>query len=297
MRKFTMLSGNKIVAVGLLTLFATAMQAYAQDAVPVSDPGSIYSDALGLKWILGFMIAILLMLSWIIILLRVKDPSAFTLAALANSVTGQGSKDELLDHNYDGIQELDNPMPAWLRLILWGSIIWGGIYLFYYHVAKMGPLMAAEYDNEVRIAEEEFKNVELPESEIIAQTSPEALKEGEAIYLSTCAACHGLRGEGGTGPNMTDAYWIHGGSIKEVFLSITTGYPDKGMAKWKDLIPSHDRLKIASYILSLQGTNPPNAKAPEGTLAGAAPGNLPADTTTVDSASIDSARNDSGSNH
>ena len=92
------------------------------------------------------------------------------------------------------------------------------------------------------------------------------IKEGLAIYTSNCAACHGNNGEGGVGPNMTDAYWIHGGDIASVFKSVKYGWPAKGMKSWQTDLSPVQMKNVASYILSLNGTNPANAKAAEGEL-------------------------------
>jgi cytochrome c oxidase cbb3-type subunit 3 len=86
------------------------------------------------------------------------------------------------------------------------------------------------------------------------------------VYLNSCAACHGQAGEGNVGPNLTDAYWLHGGGIKNVFKTVKYGVPEKGMIAWEKQLSPAQIAQVSSYILSMQGTNPPNAKAPQGEL-------------------------------
>lgn len=131
---------------------------------------------------------------------------------------------------------------------------------------------AEEYKNEVASAKKEIamalagKANAVDESNVVALTDASALSEGELIYKNVCVACHGSKGEGTVGPNFTDEYWIHGGGIKDLFKTIKYGVPDKGMIAWSSQLKPADMQKVASYILTLKGTNPPNPKAPQGTI-------------------------------
>jgi cytochrome c oxidase cbb3-type subunit 3 len=182
-----------------------------------------------------------------------------------------------LEHTYDGIRELDNPTPPWFMSLFYGTIAFGVVYLVYFHVLGDGAIMQREYAQEV--AEAEVVRAayvaqwaeKINEKTVTVLTSPEALTAGRKRYEQNCVACHGTKGEGGVGPNLTDAYWLHGGSVGAVFRTITEGVPEKGMIAWKNSLNPLEIQQIASYIASLQGTNPPNAKAPQGEKIEAVP--------------------------
>lgn len=176
-----------------------------------------------------------------------------------------------MEHQYDGIVELDNPTPPWFMYLFYITIIFAGIYLFYYHLSPNSSLSQdEEYTTEVTIAEKakeeymkKFAN-SVNEDNAKALTGKAELEEGAKVYATNCVACHGDKGQGGVGPNLTDNYWIHGGGIKNVFHTITQGVPEKGMIAWNKTLNPIQVQKVASYILSLKGTNPPGAKEPQG---------------------------------
>lgn len=175
-------------------------------------------------------------------------------------------------HDYDGIHELDNKLPPWWKYGFYATIIFAVVYLWRYHVSHSAPLQDEEYTIAVAqaaIQKEAYLKMaanNVDETTVKLLTTPADLEAGKAIFTSTCFACHGKNGEGGVGPNLTDGYWLHGGSIQEVFKTIKYGWPDKGMKSWKDDYSPSQIAQIASYVKSLAGTNPPNAKAPQGTL-------------------------------
>jgi cytochrome c oxidase cbb3-type subunit 3 len=180
--------------------------------------------------------------------------------------------DVLLDHDYDGIKELDNALPPWWKWGFYFTVVVAVIYMFRFHVSKTGPTPLQEYDHEMKIAAAKM--------EIFRQNSREAFDEktvtladaagiaaGKKIYTGTCFPCHGANGEGNAvGPNLTDKYWLHGGSLGNVFKTISIGVPDKGMQAWGKTFSPTDIKNLSSFVLSLQGTNPANAKAPQGNL-------------------------------
>jgi cytochrome c oxidase cbb3-type subunit 3 len=177
-----------------------------------------------------------------------------------------------LDHNYDGIRELDNNLPPWW---LWGfyiSIAIAVIYMVRYHVIQTAPLSIEEYTismNEAEKAKAEYlKNAAnlVDESTVVMLTDASLLSEGGKIYKTNCAVCHAPDGGGTVGPNLTDPYWLHGGSIKDIFSTIKYGVPAKGMIPWKDQMGAADMQKVASFVLSLQGTTPANPKEAQGDL-------------------------------
>ncbi|MDO8367212.1 MAG: cbb3-type cytochrome c oxidase N-terminal domain-containing protein [Saprospiraceae bacterium] len=177
-----------------------------------------------------------------------------------------------LDHNYDGIRELDNHLPPWWVNMFILTVIWSVGYMWYYHWGGNGLNQADEYKKDVAAAKKEIaialagKASEIDESNVTLLTDASAIGEGELIYKSVCVACHGAKGEGTVGPNFTDEYWIHGGGIKDLFKTIKYGVPDKGMIAWAAQLKPADMQKVASYILTLKGTNPPNPKDPQGAI-------------------------------
>ena len=122
------------------------------------------------------------------------------------------------------------------------------------------------------------------ENNVIALTDASKIAEGEQIYTTYCVACHGAEGQGGIGPNMTDEYWLHGGDIKDVFKTIKYGVIDKGMTPWQEMLKPQEMQAVASFILTLQGTNPPDAKGPQGELY--APETEPSETDSLQTENI-----------
>jgi cytochrome c oxidase cbb3-type subunit 3 len=207
---------------------------------------------------------------------------------LSNRVPVEYEEDIMLDHNYDGIRELDNRLPPWWVALFYGCIIWGFGYMVYYHFGGWGKSNIELYQEEVLMAETRraevmaLKAEEISESTVAALTDKGQLEEGKTIFMNNCKACHGEKGEGIVGPNLTDENWIHGGGIKNVFKVIKEGVPAKGMISWKDQLRLTDIQKVASYILTLKGTNPPNGKAPEGEVYNEEETTAPADTTATE---------------
>ena len=184
-----------------------------------------------------------------------------------------GQEAELdLGHDYDGIRELNNRLPPWWLYGFYATILFAGIYLWRYHVSHSAPLSGEEYQIAVKQAAirkaEYLKNAanNVDENTVKLLTAPTDLAAGKAVFETTCFACHGKAGEGGVGPNLTDEYWLHGGSIQDVFKTIKYGWPDKGMKSWKDDYSPVQIAQIASYVRSLAGTHPANAKTPQGTI-------------------------------
>ena len=173
----------------------------------------------------------------------------------------------LENHDYDGIRELDNPLPPWWIYLFYGTIIFGVYYMVQYHILD-GEDQYQEYTQEVVIAEREieaYQNQLPKQQDLVASQDDNMLAQGKKIYDLYCKVCHRPDGGGGIGPNLTDAFWILGGDIKSVYATIENGgRPGKGMVSWKSSLNASQMEQVANYILSLQGTNPPNPKAPEG---------------------------------
>jgi len=191
---------------------------------------------------------------------------------LIGMVPMEKEKDIDLGHDYDGIRELDNSLPPWWLYLFYFTIIWGVGYFYVYQMSDIGDSQQEEYEQAMEIAEDQrraflFKQANLVnESNVMRLTEAAELAEGEQLFKSQCASCHGMLGEGGVGPNFTDKYWIHGGDIKDLFRTIKYGVPEKGMISWQTQLKPASMQKVASYILTLQGTDPPNQKKAEGEL-------------------------------
>lgn len=176
----------------------------------------------------------------------------------------------MLDHNYDGIHELDNNLPPWWKGVLYLSMAFAPMYIWFVHFSDYGMLQGDQYVYEMEHAEEEVKAYlatqenTVDESNVELLADAEALGKGRTVFIAKCAVCHGQAGEGGIGPNLTDEYWLHGGSIADVFKSIKYGIPEKGMIAWKNDLRPRDMQEVASFIKSIVGTDPANAKEPQG---------------------------------
>ncbi|MDG1571117.1 cbb3-type cytochrome c oxidase N-terminal domain-containing protein [Robiginitalea sp. M366] len=178
----------------------------------------------------------------------------------------------ILDHDYDGIKELDNRLPPWWIYLFYATAIFGAIYLVRFHIFD-DYTQKEEFEQnmaEARLAVEEYKKtakdlVDASTVELLTEASD--LRAGEAVFTANCAVCHKPDGGGSIGPNLTDDYWILGGGISNVFNTISEGGRDgKGMVAWKSTLKPGEIAQVASYVISLHGTNPPDAKAPEGDL-------------------------------
>jgi cytochrome c oxidase cbb3-type subunit 3 len=177
----------------------------------------------------------------------------------------------LLDHDYDGIKELDNKIPPWFSWLFYGTILFGVFYLLDYHVFHASPLQAEEYQIQVRAADAKREaliksGAFLNEESVTLLNDPASLDAGKQIFATNCVACHGPDGGGLVGPNLTDDYWIHGGGIKNVFKTVKYGVTAKGMISWQSQLSPKQIQEVASYVISLHGTKPANPKPPEGTI-------------------------------
>lgn len=173
-----------------------------------------------------------------------------------------------IPHEYDGIKELNNPIPAWFNVLFYGTIIFGIGYLYYYHIGGHGERQDDEYKTEMAKAEiqkQKFlskSTASVDENTVKIDETQIAL--GKTLYEANCMACHGMEGEGSVGPNLVDEYWIHGGSIKDIFKVIKYGVPEKGMVSWEKNMSANNISAISNYIVSIRGTKPANAKEPQG---------------------------------
>lgn len=177
----------------------------------------------------------------------------------------------ILDHNYDGIRELDNGLPPWWTYLFYASIIFAVVYMFRFHVFG-GYDQELEYQQDVAAAQLEIEEYKKTAKGLVDANTVELLTDGsdinagKAVYETNCVACHMVDGGGGIGPNLADENWILGGGIKNVFHTISEGGRDgKGMIAWKQTLKPVEMAQVASYILEeITGTTPANPKAAEG---------------------------------
>ena len=187
-----------------------------------------------------------------------------------NKPTGNNppSKDPLLiDHEADGIQELDNLLPRWWVWLFYITTIFAVVYLAWYHVLKKGDLQVAEYTKEAQ-AGEAIKSASLAkfESSISSLTPSKdaaVLAKGQQVYVQMCSPCHRPDGGGLVGPNLCDTYWIHGSNYVDNVKIIVNGVPEKGMLTWRGILKPDEIQAVASYIYGFRGTTPPNPKPRE----------------------------------
>ncbi len=208
---------------------------------------------------------------------------------LTKAVALEQEQSIVLDHDYDGIKELDNHLPPWWKYLFYFSIVFAVVYMLIYHVFGSMPLQGQEYDNEVALAEAhkasliaEGGGAVIDENNVEYSTEEAILANGMKVYAMNCAPCHKDNGEGGIGPNLTDEYWINdGGSIKNIFAAVKFGFPSKGMISWEPLLSPQQMSDVSSYVKSINGSNPDNAKAPQGELYVEAEAEAASDSTVV----------------
>jgi len=178
-------------------------------------------------------------------------------------------EDHLLEHSYDGIQEYDNPLPRWWLAIFWATIVFAPLYVLFYHFGP-GMLAVERYDEAMMIAAERQMAAilamgEIDESMLAGLMDDQSMMNGgKKIFTSKCATCHGVFGQGGIGPNLTDQYWLHGPQLMDIYRTVREGVPDKGMLSWERQLRPAELLAVSAYVGSLLDSDPPNPKAPQG---------------------------------
>lgn len=269
---------NKIKLTAVLMLFASI--AMAQNATTESAPTmKFHTILLGVIGILIFVLFLLVLtLRRVLYILKVESQGGvYPIEVQQNfwenilSLKPLAAEKELeLDHDFDGIKELNNPIPFWFNLLFYTTIAVAFVYLLVFHVFEVGSLQGKEYETEMANAEisrqEYIKKAGnlIDENSVVLLTDKNKIHEGAEIFTSKCVVCHGEKGEGKVGPNLTDEYWLHGGDVKSIFKTIKYGVPSKGMVAWQNSMNGSQMQELASFILSLQGTNPPGGKDPQG---------------------------------
>lgn len=189
-----------------------------------------------------------------------------------------------LDHNYDGIRELDNHLPPWWKWLFYGTIVFALVYIVVYHFTDSLPLQEQEYQQEVAQAEAQAQKFQasqpkavIDENALVYVADAALIAKGKVIFTNNnCGSCHRNDGGGNAiGPNLTDEYWIHGGDVKQIFLTIKNGVVEKGMPAWGKSMSPQDVKDVTFFVMSMLGSNPANAKAPQGDLYNPAPVEAP----------------------
>jgi cytochrome c oxidase cbb3-type subunit 3 len=182
----------------------------------------------------------------------------------------ESEEEIILDHNYDGIKELDNTLPPWWVYMFYATIVFAIVYLIRFHVLD-GDTQIMEYDKAVAEAQADLQKYKstapdlITAESVVLLTDAKDLKRGKAVFKLNCASCHLADGGGSIGPNLTDEFWILGGGVKNVFTTISNGGRDgKGMISWSKTLKAEDIAKVSSYVISLQGTTPAKGKAAQG---------------------------------
>lgn len=190
---------------------------------------------------------------------------------MTRAVPVEKEADILLDHDYDGIRELDNALPPWWKYGFYITIVVAFVYIYHFHYSGNGQNPTQEYAAEIEegMKQEELykaKTKNLVDENNIVLSDAAGISEGKSLYVQSCVACHAADGGGGIGPNLTDAYWIHGGSMNNIYKTIKTGYPEKGMQSWESMYSPVQMKNLSSFVKTLNGIKPAVAKDPQGLL-------------------------------
>jgi cytochrome c oxidase cbb3-type subunit 3 len=186
-------------------------------------------------------------------------------------MSDRNDQDKILDHNYDGIQEYDNPMPRWWLALFFVTIVFAVVYALYYHFGP-GLLAVDRYDRDMAAYYELQAQQLAALGEINEETlagvmqNPSMMAGAQALFQTKCSQCHGMAGEGNIGPNLTDDYWLHGGKLVDIYHTVSEGVPSKGMLAWRTQLRPAELLSVSAYVGTLRGTSPPNPKDPQGEL-------------------------------
>lgn len=284
-------TATKLFSILFFALLFASEPTFAQDAAQAADVavGPIPESTV-VRWILFLVLAIEVLIIFLFARLirfftgvdamntaaKKSGVFDFDFAAFWNKINKFKPIEEeaSLDtgHSYDGIRELNNVTPPWFLAGFALSIVFAFVYMYRYHVVKAAPLMIEEYTlavEEAKIKQAEYLKTQannVDETNVVL-LGADGIAAGQALYASNCVACHGDKGQGASvGPNLSDNYWIHKGSIKDIFKSIKYGWQEKGMKSWKDDFSPNQIAQIASYVYSLKGSNPAGAKEPQGEL-------------------------------
>lgn len=186
---------------------------------------------------------------------------------MSDSLMHPDVDDELTGHNYDGIQEYDNPLPGWWKMLFVGSIVYSAIYMYYYHNGQVNRTIHADYNRAVaanmRLQFEEIGELQPDQATILKYMQDEKwVTFGESVFSTHCTSCHGALGQGKVGPNLTDDLWKHVKSVEDIAKVVTDGAANNAMPAWQTRLHPNEIVLVSSYVASLRGTNPGSGKPP-----------------------------------
>lgn len=275
---------KKIAIPTAVALFFINNVALAQEAIKPAEKGLTFTEIvfLGAVFIICISLLIITVTLYVLVkkLVNQKEGKTETQSLETEELTFwqkvmslkpiSMEKQMSLGHSYDGIDELSNPTPPWFMFLFYGTIAIAVVYLFVFHVIGDGKIMTTEYADELTMAEKQnelfmkkFSN-SINENNVTLLVDSKALSKGEEAYQKNCVVCHGDKGQGGVGPNLTDEFWIHGGDIKSIYHVVSEGVAEKGMISWKKALNSLQIQQVVSYMYQFRGTKPENAKEAQG---------------------------------
>ncbi len=275
---------KKIAIPTTVALFCVNNMAFAQEAIKPIEKGLTFTEIVFLVAVFVICVSLLIITVTLYVLVKKlvnqKEGEIETQSVETSTLTFwqkilslkpiSMEKQMSLGHSYDGIDELDNPTPPWFMFLFYGTIAIAVVYLFVFHVIGDGKVMTTEYAEEISMAQKQnelymkkFAN-SINENNVTLLADSKALTKGQEEYTKNCVACHGDKGQGGVGPNLTDEFWIHGGDFKSMYHIISEGVAEKGMIAWKKSLNPLQIQQVASYLYQFRGTKPQNGKEPQG---------------------------------
>lgn len=284
-------AGKTLLAIGIVVMTLMSSSAFAQEAATTQAATNPYFSHLSqtsfyilvsvIVLELAVVISLLFLLRFLVGIQRKRKPAKAVVPGkpaiswmekLNNTKTVDAASEENEDmgHNFDGIRELNNPTPPWWK---WGfafTVCFGIVYFWRTEISHSAPGQLEELAAaEAKAAESKAEYLKkaankIDENNVTLLTDAGDIAAGQKMFISNCAPCHGPQGQGVVGPNLTDDYWLHGGKINEVFKTIKYGVADKGMKSWQEDFSPKQLAQLVSFIKSIHGSNPPNAKEPQG---------------------------------
>ncbi len=279
------------VTIAIALTFLLPAIAQAQETVPTSEVTTSGLEEYIVWALMGLEVLLLVVVAVLLVVIKLMSNTLFPRTEVAASgklvepaqpwyqrmltkvnaaVPLEREAEVMTTHEYDGIYELDNDLPPWWKAMFYATIAFGVVYLLYYHVFDLGPLQQEEYEQEMAQAKVQVDAYlataanSVDETNVTITDDVGRINAAQELFVKNCSACHGMAGEGGVGPNLTDVYWIHGGDVKDIFRVIKNGVPQKGMIPWQAQLTPVQMQDLASFIITLEGTEPPNPKEPQG---------------------------------
>lgn len=181
----------------------------------------------------------------------------------------QEKQDQVKNHEYDGIQEYDNNLPRWWLFTFFLTIIFAFGYWLYFQTFAVGQKQNDAYDAQLTAFQERYQVAEsgAPFDDSAAKqlmADAGAMNDAKTLFVKNCAPCHGVQAQGVIGPNLTDHFWLHGGAASDILHTIRKGVVEKGMLAWEGTLSVKQIQTLVAYLISLEGSNPANAKAAQG---------------------------------